>query len=71
MTIQFRLRTLFVNWMPLDKRMKEDSVFKYVMVDGSSWMQCFWLITLSVLFLTAAIVVAHRKEFTSATEGDV
>ena len=71
MTIQFRLRTLFVNWMPLDKRMKEDSGFKYVMVDGSSWMQCFWLITLSVLFLTAAIVVAHRKEFTSATEGDV
>lgn len=71
MTVQFRLRTLFVNWMPIDKSMKDDSVFQYVMIDGSSFVQCFWLITLSVLFLVAAIVVAHRKEFTSATEGDV
>ena len=71
MTVQFRLRTLFVNWMPLDQRIKEESVFQYVMIEGSSFMQCFWLITLSVLFLVAAIVVAHRKEFTSATEGDV
>lgn len=71
MTVQFRLRTLFVNWMPLDDSMKDDSVFRYVMIDGSSYMQCLWLITLSVLFLVAAIVVAHRREFTSATEGDV
>ena len=71
MTIQFRLRTLFVNWMPLDERMKEDSIFQYVIIDGSSFMQCFWLITISVLFLAAAVWVAHRKEFTSATEGDV
>lgn len=71
MTIQFRLRTLFVNWMPLDRRVKEDSVFQYVMINGSSFMQCFWLITISILFLAAAVLVAHRKEFTSATEGDV
>lgn len=71
MTVQFRLRTLFVNWMPLDEDMKDESVFQYVMADGSSFMQCFWLLTLSVLFLVAAIVVAHHKEFTSATEGDV
>ena len=71
MTVQFRLRTLCVNWMPLDKEMKEDSVFQYVVLNGSSFMQCFWLVTLSVLFLVTAIVVAHRKEFTSATEGDV
>ena len=71
MTVQFRLRTLFVNWMPLDKRIKDESVFQYVMIEGTSFMQCFWLITLSVLFLVAAVVVAHRKEFTSATEGDV
>jgi len=70
-TVQFRLRTLFVNWMPLDERMKSESVFQYVMAEGSSLMQCFWLIALSSLFLVAAIVVAHRKEFTSATEGDV
>lgn len=70
MTVQFRLRTLFVNWMPLDQSLKDDSVFQYV-IGGSSFMQCFWLITLSSLFLVAAIVVAHRKEFTSATEGDV
>jgi ABC-type transport system involved in multi-copper enzyme maturation permease subunit len=70
-TVQFRLRTLFVNWMPLDERMKDESVFQYVMAEGSSFMQCFWLIALSSLFLVAAIVVAHRKEFTSATEGDV
>ena len=70
-TVQFRLRTLFVNWMPLDERMKDESVFQYVMAEGSSFMQCFWLIALSILFLVAAIVVAHRKEFTSAIEGDV
>lgn len=71
MTVQFRLRTLFVNWMPLDDQIKDESVFQYVMMEGSSFMQCFWLITLSILFLVSAIVVAHRKEFTSATEGDV
>jgi len=70
-TVQFRLRTLFVNWMPLDERMKDEDVFQYVMAEGSSFMQCFWLIALSVLFLVAGIVVAHRKEFTSATEGDI
>lgn len=71
MTVQFRLRILLVNWMPLDEQMKQESVFQYVMINGSSFMQCFWLITLTVLFLVTAIVVAHRREFTSATEGDV
>lgn len=71
MTVQFRLRTLFVNWMPIDERLKNESVFQYVMAEGSSFMQCFWLVALSSLFLVAAILVAQRKEFTSATEGDV
>ncbi len=71
MTIQFRLRTLFVNWMPLDESIRNAPVFQHVLADGSWFLQCFWLFTLSVVFLVTAIVVAHRKEFTSATEGDV
>jgi len=71
MTIQFRLRTLFVSWMPLDESIRNEPVFQYVLADGSWLLQCFWLFTLSVVFLVTAIVVAHRKEFTSATEGDV
>lgn len=71
MTVQFRLRTLFVNWMPLSDEIRNEPAFKFLLEEGSSSVQCFWLVTLSVLFLVSAIVVAHRKEFTAATEGDV
>lgn len=70
-TFQFRLRSLLVHWVPLDENVTKDPAMSYVVGQGSPFMHCFWLLSLAVLFLVAAIVIAHRKEFTTAAEGDV
>lgn len=70
-TFQFRLRSLLVHWVPLNENVKDDPFMSYVVGQGSPFMHCFWLLSLAALFLVAAIVIAHRKEFTAAAEGDV
>jgi hypothetical protein len=71
MTVQYRMRSLLVQWMPTDEEMREAPAFAYVFGEGSSSVQILWLITLTAIFLSAALVVAHRKEFTTASEGDL
>jgi len=70
-TFQFRLRSLLVHWVPLNENVTSDPAMSYVVGQGSPVMHCFWLLALAVLFLVTAIVIAHRKEFTTAAEGDV
>lgn len=71
MTVQFRLRSLFINWVNPSEDIRNDDFFQYVFADGASWMQIVWLFALTSLFLLLAIVVAHRREFTSAAESDI
>lgn len=71
LTVQYRLRSLLMQWVPTTQEMRESPAFNYVFADGSSLVQCLWLLTLTAVFLAAALVVAHRKEFTTASEGDL
>lgn len=71
LTVQYRLRSLLVQWVPTDKSLQDSSAFEYVFGGDSSFLHCFWLLTLTSLFLAAALVIAHRKEFTTASEGDL
>jgi hypothetical protein len=71
LTVQYRLRSLLVQWAPTNVKMEEMPAFDYVFGESSSLVHCLWLFTLTSLFLIGALIVAHRKEFTTASEGDL
>ena len=73
LTIQYRLRSLMINWAEPAGRdqMQNNIFFRYVFAEGSNIEQIIWLLSLSGIFLTAAIAVAHWSEFTGASESDV
>ena len=71
MTVQFRLRTLFVTWAEPGEEIRQIPFFESVVADGSSLLQVLWLITLTVVFFVAAVVIAYKREFTGAAETDV
>ena len=72
-TAQYRLRSLLVTWIEPEgrERILENDFFKYVFAEGGSFEQVFWLLFLSAAFLGTALVVAHKSEFTGASESDV
>jgi ABC-type transport system involved in multi-copper enzyme maturation permease subunit len=70
LTVQYRLRSLLVQWAPTNDEIKKMPAFDYVFGEAASYLHCLWLMTLTILFLVAALVVAHRREFTTAAEGD-
>ncbi len=71
LTVQFRLRSLLVQWVPLNEKIRKDASFSYVFGEDSAALHILWLLALAAVFLIAAIVIAYRKEFTTATEGDL
>lgn len=71
LTVQYRLRSLLVQWVPVDERLAESPAFSQVFNEGSVFAQIFWLFAITAIFLSLALVVAHRKEFTTASEGDL
>jgi len=71
LTVQYRLRSLLVKWVPTNARMEQMPAFDYVFGEATSLVHCLWLLALTAVFLSAALVVAHRKEFTTASEGDL
>ncbi len=71
LTVQFRLRSLLVQWVELSEKVSQNSSFSYNFGDSSSLTHCVWLLTLTVMFLFLAIKLAERKEYTTASEGDL
>jgi ABC-type transport system involved in multi-copper enzyme maturation permease subunit len=71
LTVQFRLRSLMVQWLPSDENLREAQSFDYVFGDDSSSVHVIWLLGLTVGYLLLAQVIVHMKEFTTATEGDL
>jgi ABC-type transport system involved in multi-copper enzyme maturation permease subunit len=71
LTIQYRLRSLLVQWVPTNQGVRNHPAFAYVFGDDRAVLHILWIVALIVVFLTAAIVTAHRKEFTTASEGDL
>ncbi|MCA9057810.1 MAG: ABC transporter permease [Planctomycetaceae bacterium] len=71
LTIQYRLRSLFVQWAPVEVKLQEGALFRHVFDDTSALSHLVWLLGLLLCFLTAAQAIAHLREFTQASEGDV
>ncbi len=71
MTVQYRLRALFVDWVQPGDEIQEDPLFALSLAEGPWYLQILWLMALTSLFLAAAQVIAHKREFTAATESDV
>jgi len=71
MTVQYRLRTLFVDWVQPGDEIQDEPLFALSLAEGPWYVQILWLVTLTVVFLAAAQVLAHKREFTAAAESDV
>jgi len=70
-TVQYRLRSLFIDWVQPGGDIENIPLFGQSLADGHWFVQIFWLIALSTVFLATAQVIAHKREFTSAAESDV
>jgi hypothetical protein len=70
-TVQYRLRALFVDWVQPGDAIQNDPLFALSLAEGPWYLQILWLVTLTVVFLATAQVIAHKREFTSAAESDV
>jgi len=70
-TVQYRLRSLFVHWVEPGGDIEDIPMFDRSMADGHWMIQIFWLVALTAVFLAAAQVIAHKREFTAASESDV
>lgn len=71
LTVQFRLRSLMVQWLPSDKNLRDARAFEYVFGTDPAWMHVLWLLGLTAGYLLVAQVIVHLKEFTTASEGDL
>jgi len=71
LTIQYRLRTLFVDWLQPTTDIEDIPTLGRSFGEGPWYLQICWLVALSALFLAAAQVIAHKREFTAAAESDV
>lgn len=70
-TVQYRLRALFVDWVQPGDAIQDDPLFALSLAEGPWFFQILWLLALTSIFLAAAQVIAHKREFTSASESDV
>jgi hypothetical protein len=58
-------------WVPTNEQFQRSDAFSYVFSDGWWITQVVWLMGLTAVFLTTAVVISHCKEFTTASEGDM
>ena len=71
LTVQYRLRSLFVEWAEPGPDISSNPLFASVLADSPGVMQIVWLLILTAVMLSTALVVAHKREFTAAAESDV
>lgn len=70
-TMQYRLRSLLVQWLPLPVDRQGEPVLRYAVGAESAWQHIAWILGLTGLFLVSAILLARGREFTAAAESDV
>lgn len=72
LTVQFRLRCLFVRWMEFHESSVGNSpVFRAYFGDDSALWHCLMLAAMTVLMLGVAALVLRWREFTASAETDV
>lgn len=70
-TMQYRLRSLLVQWLPLPVNRQGEPVLNYAIGAEPAWQHIGWIVALTGVFLAAAVLVARGREFTAAAESDV
>lgn len=72
LTVQYRLRCLFVRWMDFhESKVGNSPVFRaYFGEDSAAW-HCLMLFAMTGLMLAAAALVLRIREFTASAETDV
>ena len=70
-TVQFRLRSLLVQWLPLDDTIRNSPAMEYAVGTSSPTSHIVGIATLTLAFVIAAITLTRFREFTSATETDL
>lgn len=70
-TVQYRLRALFVDWVQPGDAIQDNPLFALSLAEGPWYLQILWLVTLTVVFLATAQVIAHKRQFTAAAESDI
>jgi len=70
-TVQYRLRSMLVQWVPLSSEVKNSPAMEYAIGQGTPLAHTFWLLMLTLIFLVAAIAIARLKEFSAASESDL
>ena len=70
-TVQYRLRSMLVQWVPLHDDVRNSPAMEYAVGQGSPLSHAFWLLILTGVFLVCAILVARLREFTTASESDL
>ncbi len=71
LTVQYRLRSLLLRWLEFDKSIRDEGVFESMIGSDPAWMHIAWLLGLTVVYVVAAQIIVHKKEFTAASEGDL
>jgi ABC-type transport system involved in multi-copper enzyme maturation permease subunit len=71
LTMQYRLRSILVQWLPIPADIREEPLMSQAVGLEAVWQHVLWLAGFVVLYLSGALWLAHRREFTAAAEGDV
>ncbi|MEY3175937.1 MAG: hypothetical protein RLZZ436_3851 [Planctomycetota bacterium] len=71
LTVQYRLRSILVQWLPLPVDREGTPVLNYAIGGEPVWQHVGWILLLTGLFLAAAVLLGRLREFTTAAEGDV
>jgi ABC-type transport system involved in multi-copper enzyme maturation permease subunit len=70
LTMQYRLRSILVQWLPIPEDVREEPWMSQAVGLEPVWQHMVWLVGFVVLYLSGALWLANRREFTAASEGD-
>lgn len=72
MTVQFRLRSLLYHMIDVPQEFRDaERVVEIVASKESAFLQVFWLVALTAVFLSVALVTVQVREFTAAQESEL
>ena len=71
LTVQYRLRALFVDWTAIDIGRTDDFVTAELISNAPSWVHVVVLIGYTLGLLTAAVCLIRHREYTVSVGGDI
>ncbi|MFN9719418.1 MAG: ABC transporter permease subunit [Planctomycetota bacterium] len=71
LTVQYRLRSLMLRWLELNEPTQEFPRLNSVIGSDPAWLHVVWLFGLTTVYFAIAQLIVHKREFTTASEGDL